>query len=456
MIPTPPKGNSPRNILTRAASDTPKTVSRPFSRSRWLGYWREHSRNAVTRPTSLFRQMTSENDDLETLPPIPSYLKTTYSCERPTPLHPPNEVFINQLKIIKKSRELTGDDVGVRAYSTAIAALSAYPYTLTSAQEIFALPGCSQKIAALYQEWKDNGHIKEVNDIESDHKMQILSTFYDIFGVGPIKAREFYNRGWKDLDDVVIHGWQALTHAQQIGLKYYDNFQLRIPRAEVEFISGKVLEYANQLHPGFQMCIVGGYRRGKEECGDVDVVLSHPDESATFGFVQKIVAALGSDGWIKHTLEICLANTRRNQTPTSWKGNTGARVGGFDTLDKALVVWQDQRWLTRTEDLEKDSNAKNPAVLRRVDIIVTPWKTAGCTVAGWSGGTTFQRDLRRYANKVKHLKFDSSGVRSRLDGHWVDLESLDGKRAPDLVTAEKRVFAGLGLEWREPWERCTG
>jgi DNA polymerase IV len=139
-----------------------------------------------------------------------------------------------------------------------------------------------------------------------------------------------------------------------------------------------------------------------------------------------------------------------------WKGNTGARASGFDTLDKALVVWQDQRWPTRAEDLEKDPNAKNPAVLRRVDIIITPWKTAGCAVAGWSGGTTFQRDMRRYATKVRHLKFDSSGVRSRVDGHWVDLESVDGKRAPDLVTAEKRVFAGLGLEWREPWERCTG
>lgn len=76
---------------------------------------------------------------------------------------------------------------------------------------------------------------------------------------------------------------------------------------------------------------------------------------------------------------------------------------------------------------------------------------------GWSGGTTFQRDLRRYCKKETRLKFDSSGVRSRTDGSWVDLE--DGASvgpAPDMETAEKRVFEGLGLVWRPPEERCTG
>jgi DNA polymerase IV len=28
--------------------------------------------------------------------------------------------------------------------------------------------------------------------------------------------------------------------------------------------------------------------------------------------------------------------------------------------------------------------------------------------------------------------------------------------APDMETAERRVFEGLGLTWRSPEERCTG
>ena len=74
---------------------------------------------------------------------------------------------------------------------------------------------------------------------------------------------------------------------------------------------------------------------------------------------------------------------------------------------------------------------------------------------GWSGGTTFQRDLRRYAKAVKGWKFDSSGVRSRSTGEVVVLEGENGiEGSPE--EAERRVFEGLGLEWRPPEERCTG
>ena len=59
--------------------------------------------------------------------------------------------------------------------------------------------------------------------------------------------------------------------------------------------------------------IVGGYRRGKEACGDVDIVVSHPDEAATHNIVEDIVASLEEDGWITHTLTLALNNSKRGQ-----------------------------------------------------------------------------------------------------------------------------------------------
>ena len=277
----------------------------------------------------------------------------------------------------------------------------------------------------------------------------MLKVFYEIWGVADTTARDFYNRGWRDLDDVVEYGWETLSRVQQIGVKFYDEFHTKIPRAEVETIANTVLKHANEIHGGFQMVIVGGYRRGKLESGDVDIVLSHPDEEVTKGFVECIVVSLEKAKFITHTLTLSTKNTERGQMPVSWKGNEKKAGTGFDTLDKALVVWQDPERTT--------GKAKNPNPHRRVDIIISPWKTAGCAVLGWSSGTTFQRDLRRYCKKERCLKFDSSGIRSRADGSWVDFESgPDGKPAPDMLTAERRVFAGLGLEYRPPEERCTG
>lgn len=440
--------------MSRARSDSPyiskSGYAHPKAQPSQLS---RPSQPIITRPTKLLHQTTSEHDDPGKLPPIPEYLHTSYSCQRPTPLHTPNDAFLALLKRIRQVRQLTDDEVGVRAYSSAIASLAAYPYALTSAQEILRLPGCSEKVATLWREFHERGHIADVDEMDNDPQIQTLSLFYEIWGVGPKGAREFYYRkGWRDLDDVVEFGWKGLSRVQQIGVKYYDEFLLKIPRDEVERIGGVILEAANRVAPGCQMTIVGGHRRGKQESGDVDVVVSNPDEEKTHHLVTRIVEEIERGKWITHTLLLSTSNSDRDQTPVSNAPHGGA---GFDTLDKALVVWQDPAWPTREADLAADPEAKNPNVHRRVDIIVSPWRTVGCAVAGWTSGTTFQRDMRRYAKNVLGLKFDSSGVRNRQDGGWVDLEGIGGK-AGDMLTAEKRVFEGLGLEWREPSERCTG
>jgi DNA polymerase IV len=396
---------------------------------------------------------------------MPEWVKAgiKYACQRLTPKDQPNESFIALLKKIKLARLLTNDEIGVRAYSTSIAAMAAYPYKVSNPREIMALPGCDAKIANLYIEWVNTGTIKAVDDIEADEDLKILRVFYEIWGVGATTAREFYyDKGWRDLDDIVEYGWKTLSRVQQIGVKFYDEFLDQIPRAEVKEIGDIVHRHACKArNDGIQSLIVGGYRRGKEASGDVDIIVSHPDEKQTLNIVNDIVTSLEDEGWITHTLLLSLNSTNRGQQTLPFR--TGGGGHGFDTLDKALVVWQDPNWPTKEADLAANPKAKNPNIHRRVDIIISPWRTVGCAVLGWSAGTTFERDLRRYAKSAKGWKFDSSGVRSRGSGQVVDIEgfyeykgSIGEGRATTMEQAEKRVFEGMGLVYREPWERCTG
>jgi DNA polymerase IV len=310
---------------------------------------------------------------------------------------------------------------------------------------VLRLPNCGAKYFSLYQEWQETGIIKEVEEIEADEMLKSLKIFYEIYDVAEVTARQFYAKGWRDLDDVIEYGWKDLAPNIQIGIKYYDDFQEKIPRDEVESIADVIVKYANEIYPGFQLVIVGGYRRGKELCGDVDVILTHPDEEATYNFIDGLVQKLGDDGWISHLLRISTANSDRGQETVSWKGSMTKANKGFCTLDKAFLVWQDANLLENP--VEGKRNVK-----RRVDIIISPWKVAGCAIVGWTGGTVFERDLRRYCRKRLNMKFDSTGVRRLDGGSRVDLEG-DEKT---LLGKEKRVFEGLGLEWREPTERCTG
>jgi len=417
----------------------------------------------ITRPTHLLHQTTSEHDEAvsSTLPSMPNWVRENkvYACERATPLKSPNQDFICELKKIKLARLLRLDEIGVRAYSTSIASLAAYPYPLQNTREILALPGCDQKIAHLFHEYQTTGRLLAVEDLEADPALKVLREFYEIWGVGAKTAREFYyDKGLRDLDDIIEHGWKSLSRVQQIGLKYYDEFLLKIPRSEVESITATIAHYAKLVtDANVEMIIVGGYRRGKAESGDVDVILSHQEPAMTYNLVDRVVRSLEKEGWITHTLTMNLTNTKRNQEPLPI--NTATIGGhGFDTLDKALVVWQDPNWPTKTADLAAHPKAKNSNTHRRVDIIISPWRTVGCAIAGWTSGTTFQRDLRRYAKHRKGWKFDSSGVRERGTGRWVDLEGwVDEKtRCRDWKEAERKVFEGMGLVYRAPWDRCTG
>ncbi|KAM3529981.1 hypothetical protein NHJ13051_001588 [Beauveria bassiana] len=393
---------------------------------------------AIAKPT-LTRESTSEHDIQ--LPLIPYHLHTTYSCQRPTPINPPNSSFIDELKSIRTIRLLQGDKIGVRAYSTSIASIAAYPYKIQKPQEVSRLPGCGSKIAELYQEWHATGQTEEMRESKADPKIDVLRMFYDIWGVGDTTARHFYQKGWRDLDDIVEYGWKSLSRVQQIGVKYYEEFQKKIGRAEVARIADVILDHAHRLDQAYELIVVGGYRRGREENGDVDVILTHKEEHKTSNLVEKLVLSIENDNYITHTLSLSTRNSERGQVPLQWKGEGSTSGAGFDTLDKAMVVWLDP----------KDAKALH----RRVDIIVSPWKTVGCAILGWSGETTFQRDLRRYCKKEKGLKFDSSGIRNRANGSWVDLERGDAS-ADSMEEAERRVFDGLNIPWRPPWDRCTG
>lgn len=443
---------------------------------------------------------------------------------------------MKQLAKIKTIRELTLDEIGVRAYSTSIASVASYPYQLQRSDEVLSLPGCDTRIADLFMEWKhsEDGTLEQANQLDTDPVLKVLNLFNSIWGVGAKSARDFYyKRQWKELDDVVEYGWDSLSRVQQIGLKYYDEFMTGIPRVEVESIAGIILDHAQRTRPdadydgkGVECIIVGGYRRGKEICGDVDVILTHRDDRVTYNLVYDVAASLEQDGWITHTLALHLTNSNRDQQTLPYRGETGGKPR-FDSLDKALVVWQDPYFdeisptphtespgpspssdgeersendtssppdtdsaltpsqfqppditkqlkpnrrknkpATRsTSQSSKDKPKKqkqitpqarkrNPNPHRRVDIIISPFKTVGCAVLGWSGGTTFQRDIRRYVKKVRNWKFDSSGVRAREGGggRLIDLES-SGKTWQER---ERLVMEGLGIGWRPPEERCTG
>lgn len=61
--------------------------------------------------------------------------------------------------------------------------------------------------------------------------MHTVSLFGEVWGIGPATALKLYEKGHRTLDD--LKNEDSLTHAQKVGLQYFDDIQKRIPRDEV-------------------------------------------------------------------------------------------------------------------------------------------------------------------------------------------------------------------------------
>lgn len=63
----------------------------------------------------------------------------------------------------------------------------------------------------------------------------------------------------------------------KIFFRYFDDFEKKIPRAEIGQIESILKDAVKELNRDYLVTICGSYRRGKEESGDIDVLITHPD-----------------------------------------------------------------------------------------------------------------------------------------------------------------------------------
>ena len=69
----------------------------------------------------------------------------------------------------------------------------------------------------------------------------------------------------------------------------------------------QVRQAVSELDSGLEMVTCGSYRRGKSTCGDVDVLVTHPDGKSHVGVFSKLLNKLHDQG---NYLPITTASTK--------------------------------------------------------------------------------------------------------------------------------------------------
>lgn len=166
-----------------------------------------------------------------------------------------------------------------RAYSKAAANIRKLPYPITSGQQAKdAQIGVADSMKTKIDEILQTGQIQALRTEASPEKLKrdIIKLFKTIHGVGGKQAAKWYDANYRTLQDLVpLYQSGQMTAAQQLGVQYYSDLQLKVPRVEIQ-------AYETGMHNVFdplkiEFVIAGSYRRGLPESGDVDVLMKYSD-----------------------------------------------------------------------------------------------------------------------------------------------------------------------------------
>ena len=313
-----------------------------------------------------------------------------------------NRPFVNVLSQLALIMTRNGEPFRAKAYQTAQETISSLAIVLTKdnfMKELKGKPGIGPAVLEKLNEFCSTGTLS----IIEREKNNPINIFCDIYGVGPKKAKEIVEKGIVTIEQLRLNADKVLNDTQRTGLRYYEDILERIPRAEIDSFKSILNNIFSNLKTNFSPSmkmnfeIVGSYRRGAQDSGDIDVIVTSQNSQV---FSMLISALLRG----KIILEVLS------------QGNS-----------KCLVI----------------AMISNKA--RRVDFLFTSHDEFPFSILYFTGSKIFNTVMRGTALS-RGFTMNEHGICRKEDGSQVEI----------IFKNEREIFDFLNLEYKEPWERVDG
>jgi DNA polymerase beta len=184
-----------------------------------------------------------------------------------------NKKIVDSLKILADYERINKEPFKVKAYEKVIDSIELFDKNIETLEDIKLLKGVGKKIEDKIIEFLDTGNIAEVDSVLIDPRYILGNKLKGIYGVGPAKITELMTK-IKDFDELKEHP-ELLNDKQKIGLKYYDDMNIRIPIAEGKQHFKIVHKILNNLYTGIEFEFVGSFRRKNKDLGDIDILIKN-------------------------------------------------------------------------------------------------------------------------------------------------------------------------------------
>lgn len=323
------------------------------------------------------------------------------SLKQPQPVRL-NEGFIKVLNELHDIMLKQGDVFRAKAYHTAANAIMFINTDITEPSQLAEVKGIGKTILAKLNEYVKTGKIQ----LLEDERLNPINELTRVYGIGPKKAIDLISKGIKSIHDL-RNNQELLTDNMKIGLKYFDDIEMRIPRSEIDEYNKQLSLIFNKTAPqNSKFQIVGSYRRGLATSGDIDIIItnSNNDDKAYTNFLdvlikEKIVIEVLSRGKIK-------------------------------SLTIAKLAGEAYR-------------------SRRVDVLFTPPDEFPFAILYFTGSKNFNTFQRQRALDLGY-SLNEHGIYNMKDG--IKGEKITHIKFPD----EKSIFEFLKMDYIEPQNRIDG
>ena len=240
--------------------------------------------------------------------------------------------------------------------------------------------------------------VLEMRPQEEKDKEKIIALFDSIHEVGKVTATKWYNMGARTFQDLA-RIYQSMTHEQQMGYTFYNDFRMKVPRAEIDWVDKFLHSILDPI--GIVFVIAGSYRRGLPESGDIDMLVENPSNLT----LDKVLIAIRQSGLIVAYLA----------------------GGGIDDVDYRGVIKTPQNLFY-----------PNPPA-RRFDIKLINKDRWSFALLHFTGSWEFNEHLRRIT-KSMGFKLNQYGLFDHAEKRY------DAK-------SEQEIFDLIGVQYIPPHER---
>jgi DNA polymerase beta len=334
----------------------------------------------------------------------------------PAPAAPADarEKIIQELDVMCRNAEQEPNGgFRARAYQKVIKQLTAWTGPpIRTMDDLAGVQGIGEKIREKIAEILATGHLAAADELRRDADMPRKELWLKIYGVGPVKAKAISEirpalQGFADLRRHAAENPGYLNDKQAIGLKYAEHADLRIPRAEMHDHAALVVAAAAAVSPEFVAEVVGSYRRGAADSGDIDVLLTLPDEVPLAERKRRFAA-------------VCDRLAADYVTDVLAKGDK--KFMGYARLPAAAA----------------------DAPHRRLDLLLTPKDEYPYAVLYFTGSDRFNIVMRQRALDLGYT----------LNEHGMK-PLAEGADAPPRMREERDIFQFLNMDYTEPKDRVA-